>query len=106
MAPTPEGIAGAVERFLRSAFRIPDRDGSFHRDAHLFESGFVDSTGAIELIAFLESTFNVELQEEDLFSDEFTTINGISGVIHRCLSGEPSGCFPAAEAKQLSTTVD
>ena len=106
MAPTPEEIAGAVERFLRSAFRIADRNGSFHRDAHLFESGFVDSTGAVELIAFLESTFDVELREEDLFSNEFTTINGISGVIDRRLNGKPPGCIPPDEAKQLTTTVD
>ena len=106
MAPTPEEIAGAVERFLRSAFRIADRNGSFHRDAHLFESGFVDSTGAVELIAFLESTFDLELQEEDLFSDDFTTINGISGVVHRRVSGEPAGCVSPDEAKQLTTTVD
>jgi acyl carrier protein len=85
MAPTTDSIAQVVERFIRSRFRVSAADGSFHRDVHLYDSGFVDSIGVIELIAFLESTFGVELQEESLFSDDFTTIAGISGVVQECL---------------------
>lgn len=103
MTATREEIGEEVEHFLRSAFRIADKDERFHRDAQLFELGFVDSTGVVELIAFLESTFDVELQEEDVFSDEFTTINGISGVVHRRLSRAPSRCVPPDEGRELST---
>jgi acyl carrier protein len=100
MARTAGDIAQAVERFLRTEFRIPDRDGSFHRDAHLYDSGFVDSAGVVELIAFLESTFDVQLPDEDIFSDEFTTINGISGVVYRRLNGSPPRGVPVDEAQE------
>lgn len=91
MARTTDNIAQALEGFIRSQFRILASDRNFHRDAQLYDSGFVDSVGVVELIAFLESTFDVELQEEDVFSDAFTTINGISGVVHHRLRGTLPG---------------
>lgn len=90
MAILHDKIAQEVERFIRTHFRVLDWDRSFHRDAHLYESGFVDSTGIVELISFLESTFNIELEYEDLVTDAFTTINGISGVVHSYLNGSVS----------------
>jgi acyl carrier protein len=90
MVIAPEKIADAIERFIRTEFQIPDSDPVFTRDAHLYDSGFVDSTGVVELIAFVESTFNIKLEDRYLFSDEFTTIHGISKVILTCLSPELS----------------
>lgn len=90
MAVLQPEIAQEVERFIRTNFRVLRSDPGFHRDAQLYESGFVDSTGIVELIAFLESTFNIELQYEDLVTDAFTTINGISGVVHAYLNGAAS----------------
>lgn len=95
----------AVERFIRTHFRVLDTDPSFHRDAHLYEGGFVDSVGVVELIAFVESTFNVTLEDEDVFSDEFTTINGISSVLTR-LTDKRSGAAGLDELKELSGTSE
>src|SRR5438046_9398116 len=86
MVPKPTEIGEALERFLRSAFSIREGDSGFDRDAQLYDSGFVDSAGVIELIDFLESTFDVGLQDDDGFSDEFTTSNGISATVHRRLA--------------------
>lgn len=89
MAISPDEAAERIEAFLRREFRVAPEDPVFGRDTHLFESGFVDSTGVIELVSFLESTFGVDLPDEDLFGEEFTTINGISGIVHRCSNGSP-----------------
>lgn len=85
MATSQVEIASAIERFIRKQFRIDDT-GSSLRDAHLFESGFVDSAGVVELIAFLESTFKIRLDDDQIFSDEFTTINGIAAIVAGILS--------------------
>lgn len=105
MGRSPESIASAVETFIRGEFRVQASDRSFHRDVPLYDSGFVDSAGVVELIAFLESTFDVELTEEDIFSEHFTTINGISSLIHLRLSGNPPGgdeSCPAGESDGLA----
>ena len=73
-------IADVIERFIRKQFRITETSPSL-RDAHMFESGFVDSAGVVELIAFLESTFKIRLGDDQVFSEEFTTINGIAAIV-------------------------
>ncbi|MEM7171631.1 MAG: acyl carrier protein [Pseudomonadota bacterium] len=50
-------------------------------DVHLFDSGYLDSLGVVRLIAFIEERFGVVLDEEDLFSEEFTYISGIADLI-------------------------
>jgi acyl carrier protein len=73
-------IASAIEEFIRREFRVRGDDHNFSRDVHLYDSGYVDSVGVVELIAFIESTFDVKLEDEHLFGGLFTTINGISSV--------------------------
>lgn len=85
MATVWDDVAGSIEGFIRREFRVAEDDPSFSRDIHLYESGYVDSTGVVELIAFVESTFGVQLGDEHIFSERFTTVNGISGVIGEAL---------------------
>ena len=81
MATLPHDIAGAIETFVRHQFRIIAEDQHFSRTAHLFEGGYVDSAGVVELLMFVESTFGVKLDDEQIFSDQFTTINGITAIV-------------------------
>ena len=73
-------IAAVIEQFIRKQFRVTYNSPTM-REAHLFESGFVDSAGVVELIAFLESTFKIRLEDDQVFSDDFTTINGIAAIV-------------------------
>jgi acyl carrier protein len=48
--------------------------------------------GVVELLAFLAREFGVEVPEEDLLSDEFSTVAGIARIIRRlrAASGRPA----------------
>lgn len=80
---TEQGVAAAVEEFARREFSIKDSDQRFNRTVDLFEEGYVDSIGVIELIQFLESTFAIDIPEADLFSPEFSSIDGIARIVIR-----------------------
>lgn len=80
---TPEACADALEAFIRANFQVRDDDPSFGRDVNLWEEGYVDSTGVVEVIAFLEETYHVTISEEMLFSPDFTSINGMSKMVAR-----------------------
>jgi acyl carrier protein len=86
MATSRHEIAGVLETFIRRHFRISSSEEGtpFSRDAHLFESGYVDSAGVVELIVFVESTFDVKLEDEHVFSEQFTTVNGITDIVMMC----------------------
>jgi acyl carrier protein len=94
MATSQVEIADVIERFIRQEFRIVE-DGASFRDAHLFESGYVDSVGVVELIAFLESRFDISLGDEHVFSDQFTTLNGVAGIVMAALEQRYDDLRPA-----------
>lgn len=87
---TSDGIAGHLEAFIRVQFSIAPSDPRFNRSALLFEHGYVDSVGAVELLAFVQDKFGVVVPDEELLSEEFSTIDGIATVIGR-LQGERVG---------------
>lgn len=60
---------------------MSDDDPAFTREAHLFDGGFVDSIGLVQLITFLESTFDIAVDEDMLMSEDFTTVGGISALV-------------------------
>ena len=84
MAISQPDIATSLETFIQREFRIIAAREPRFRDEHLFEGGYVDSAGVVELIMFIESTFNVKLEDEHVFSERFTTINGIAGLVAGC----------------------
>ena len=78
---TPEAYAAVLETFIRKNFQVQDDDPYFDVNVSLWEEGYVDSMGVIEVIAFLEETFKVAIPAEMLFSPDFTNIAGISKLI-------------------------
>jgi acyl carrier protein len=76
-------VARRAEEWVRSHFAISPSDPRFSREADLFEGGYVDSVGLAELLGFIEEEFAVEVPDDELVSDGFTTIDGIARVICR-----------------------
>jgi len=72
-----------VESFIRERFRVRPDDDRFSREVNLWEEGYVDSAGVVEMIAFLERTFAITLPEEVLFDPDFTHIRGIARLVTR-----------------------
>lgn len=52
-------------------------------DASLIESGVIDSTGAMELVMFIEETFDTTVPSEDINPDNLDTVNSITSLITR-----------------------
>jgi acyl carrier protein len=76
-------VAAQVEKFIRTRFRVRADDAYFTPEVNLWEEGYIDSTGAVEMIAFLEQTYGIRLPEEVLFDPDFTNIRGISRLVTR-----------------------
>lgn len=60
-------------------------------DDSLIAGGYVDSTGILELVSFLETTFSLEIADEELIPDNLDSIGRITRFVNRKLS-EASGC--------------
>jgi acyl carrier protein len=82
-APTisVNAVADEIEAFVREHFQVPASDARFGRRLNLWEEGYVDSVGVVEMIEFLEQRFVVRIPEEVLFSPGFTSIDGIAASV-------------------------
>ena len=80
---TQDDIADRLETFVCTQYAISANDPGFARDVDLYDLGYVDSIGLVELLAFIKASFEVEIDEDDLLSDEFSSINGMAKIICR-----------------------
>jgi acyl carrier protein len=69
--------------FLSSVFRYDD----LKEDDNIFAMGFVNSMFAMELVAFVEKTFEIKVENEDLDLENFKSINAIAGRVEGKLNG-------------------
>ena len=74
-------IADQLRAFIREKFKIPENDKEFNDDVHLFDYGYVDSFGAVELTAFVERAFGTHISEADLVAYPLNTINEITDFV-------------------------
>ena len=59
-------------------------------DDSLLDSGLVDSTGIFELVSFLEDTFGVKVEDEEIVPEHFETSAMVAGFIDRKRAGAES----------------
>jgi acyl carrier protein len=85
----PAQVADRVEQYVRTQFRVAPGDSRFSRSVPLFDAGYVDSVGVVELLEFLASEFSVQLPDDALISDEFSTVDGIAAIVCRYRNGQP-----------------
>ena len=78
-------IESRIDAFVRLDLDLQTNGSHFGPDTDLFEGGFIDSAGVIELLSFVEREYGVEITEEDLLSDDFTHIAGIARIVARRL---------------------
>ena len=69
-----------IKEFLENNFLI-DFD-EIDANQNLFESGFIDSYGFIELINFLENEFDITIQNEELVNETLTSLSSITNYIN------------------------
>lgn len=81
-------IADAIRAYIRERFQVPPQDSDFTNDVHLFDYGYVDSFGAVELTRFVETQFEVRVSEVDMVVYPLNTINEIADFVVRRRNGD------------------
>lgn len=65
-----------IKQFIIDNFLFGDGN-KLSFDTPLLEKGIIDSTGVIELVAFIEDNFNLTIADEELVQDNFSSLNAI-----------------------------
>jgi acyl carrier protein len=73
-----DDVRQELRNFIRVRFGIPDDDPEFNDDVHLFDYGYVDSFGAVELNSFVDKEFAVKVSSSDLIAFPLNTVREIA----------------------------
>ena len=67
-----------LRRFVTDNFMFGKVGNGFADDDSFLERGIIDSTGVMELVAFLEERYGIRLHDKDLIPDNLDSINGLA----------------------------
>ena len=70
-----------VRTFIIDELRFRGSAKDLKNDLPLLEKEILDSMGIFQVVAFLESEFGIEIDDEDLVPDNFGTIDGIARLV-------------------------
>jgi acyl carrier protein len=79
-----------VETFVRLRFAGALRSTALTPDTPLFSTGIIDSFGVLELLAFIDDTFGVDIDPGRHELTDFDTINKIVAILRARLD-PPAG---------------
>jgi acyl carrier protein len=65
-----------LHRFIVDNFLFGE-NGTMKNDTNFFEKGIIDSTGILELVSFIEEEFNVTVEDDEIVTSNFSSLNAI-----------------------------
>lgn len=76
---TTQTTKETIRNFILDSINIPD----LNDDDNLFESGIVNSLFAVQLMTFIEKSFDIEVTMDDLSMENFESITATSLFVER-----------------------
>lgn len=70
-------IESCVRTFIRDNFMFREDRAELSDSESLIEAGLIDSTGVLELVAFLESQFDIQIADEDIVPANLDSIRSL-----------------------------
>lgn len=79
-------VRSDVREFIVDNFLFREDRETVSDTESLLENGLMDSTGVLELVAFLESDIGIEIQDNEIVPENFDSIENISNYANAKLS--------------------
>jgi acyl carrier protein len=67
-----------IHKFIKQNFPMKR---NLNDDDSFLEKGIIDSSGVLELVGFIESTFHIEIEDDELVPDNLDSVNKIINFI-------------------------
>ena len=74
-------IQDRTKAYIRENFLYTRPDHPLAEDDRLLELGIIDSMGVMELIDFIQDTFGVEVQDDEITEDNLGTLRAITDYV-------------------------
>jgi acyl carrier protein len=80
-------IEDQLKDYIAKNLLFSDNGFNYEDDASFLEEGIVDSIGVMELIAFVEETFGVKVEDHEVTPDNFDSVNKLAAFLRSKLNG-------------------
>jgi acyl carrier protein len=72
-----------IREFIIANFLFGSNDAKFSDDDSFLETSIIDSTGMLELVAFVETNFGIEVADTELVPENLDSINKLASFIEK-----------------------
>lgn len=80
-----ETIAREIKDFVVTNFLFGQQGAGLADDQSFLESGVIDSTGVLELVAFLEQRYGIAVADRELLPENLDSVQNVSRFVARKL---------------------
>ncbi len=75
-----------LKEFLSNNFLLGKDVSELNDKDSFLESGIVDSTGILEFVGFLQDTWNIDVQDDELLPENFDSLENLTAYVLRKVS--------------------
>lgn len=75
-------IALMIRNFIIENFLFEENE-NLKKDTSFLESGIIDSTGILELVAYIEEAFRISVDDEEIVPENLDSISNIVNYVQR-----------------------
>jgi acyl carrier protein len=75
-----------VKEFIVGNFLFGE-GGQLANDTPFFGSGFIDSTGILEVVLFIEETYGITVEDDELTPQNFFSLETVGRFLERKMNG-------------------
>jgi acyl carrier protein len=76
-------IEEKLRTFIQNNFLLGDKNRAIKKDESFLQSGIIDSTGVLELVNFIEETYKIKVEDEELVPENLDSIQNLIAYIQR-----------------------
>lgn len=82
-APNIDTVKSDIRAFILDTFLFGDDSESFDDGDSFMEKGIIDSTGVLELTAFLEQKYGFSVADEEMVPDNLDSVDNLARFVER-----------------------
>lgn len=73
-----KSLTGELRQFITDNFLFGQWDEALTDEDSLMDNGIIDSTGVLELVTHIETTYGIKVQDEELVPENLDSIGNLA----------------------------
>ena len=78
-----------IREFMFENFLVGENEEDLDNNDSFLDKGIIDSMGMLELIAFVEETYGVEVEDDEVIPDNFDSVSKLAAYIRKKMARQP-----------------